>query len=105
MLFCPECGSIMTPKEEGRKTLLVCGCGYSHVEKEDILMKESVRNLKKIEVVDEKSSKTMPKTQQPCPKCGHKEAYFWAQQTRASDEPETQFFECVKCAYRWRKYD
>jgi DNA-directed RNA polymerase subunit M len=47
----------------------------------------------------------MPKTQVECAKCGHKEAYYWAQQTRASDEPETQFFECTKCGHRWRKYD
>lgn len=105
MLFCPDCGSIMMPKEEGKKTLLVCGCGYSKVEKEDILMRESLRTNKKIEIIDDKSKKAMPKAQQECPKCGNKEAYTWAQQTRASDEPETQFFECVKCTHRWRKYD
>ena len=105
MLFCPDCGSIMMPKEEGRKALLVCHCGYSHVEKEDILMRETVRTAKKLEVVDEKVKKVLPKAQQECSKCGYKEAYFWSQQTRASDEPETQFFECVKCAHRWRKYD
>jgi len=104
MLFCPDCGSIMTPKEEARKTLLTCSCGYSRVEKEDILMRESVRTQKKMEIVDDKSKKVLPKTQLECPKCEHKEAYFWSQQTRASDEAETQFFECVKCNYRWRKY-
>jgi len=105
MLFCPDCGSIMSPKEEGKKTLLVCACEYSKVEKEDILIRETVKGAKKLEIVDDKSKKTMPKTQVECTKCGNKEAYYWAQQTRASDEPETQFFECTKCAYRWRKYD
>jgi len=105
MLFCPDCGSIMSPKEEGKKTLLVCSCGYSKIEKEDILIRETVKGSKKIEIVDDKSRKAMPKTQVECTKCGHKEAYFWTQQTRASDEPETQFYECTKCAYRWRKYD
>lgn len=104
MLFCPECGGIMMPKEEGRKTLLVCRCGHVQVEKEDILMKESVRWQKKVEVLDDKPRQVLPKAQVDCPKCAHKEAYFWAQQTRSSDEPETQFFECVKCSHRWRTY-
>jgi transcription factor S len=106
MLFCPECGSIMSPGEEGKKTKLVCSCGYENVEKEDILMKESVRVHKKIEIVDNDSKDSMPKTQQECPKCGYSEAYFWTQQTRSSDEAETQFFECTKtkCKHRWRTY-
>ena len=104
MLFCPKCGSIMRPQEEGKKKKLVCVCGYENVEKEDILMKESIRSHKKVEVIDDKSSKSMPKTQTECPRCGHKEAYFWTQQTRSSDEAETQFFECTKCKHRWRTY-
>jgi transcription factor S len=96
----------MVPKEEGKKRMLVCSCGYEQVEKEDILMKESVRNTKKLEVLDDSSRDSMPKTETECPKCGNKEAYFWTQQTRASDEAETQFFECVKqkCRHRWRTY-
>ncbi len=105
MLFCPECGSIMAPREDGKKTLLSCHCGHEHVEKEDILMKESVRSLKKLEVVEDLTKKTMPKTLVDCPKCQNKEAFFWTQQTRSSDEAETQFFECVKCKHRWRSYD
>jgi len=105
MLFCPKCGSIMSPKEEGKKRKLACSCGYENVEKDDILMRESIKTHKKVEVVDE-SSKAMPKTQAECPKCGHNEAYFWTQQTRSSDEAETQFFECAnkKCKHRWRTY-
>ncbi len=95
----------MTPKEDGKKTLLACECGYASVEKEDILMKENLRTTKKIEVVEDVAKKAMPKTQAECPKCVHHEAFFWTQQTRASDEAETQFFECVKCRHRWRSYD
>ena len=104
MLFCPDCGSIMSPKTEGKKTLLTCACGYAHIEKQDILMKESLRSKKKIEVVEDKAKTSMPKAQIECPKCENKESYYWTQQTRASDEAETQFFECVKCKHRWRSY-
>lgn len=106
MLFCPDCGSILVPKEDGRKTLLTCTCGYSSVEREDILMKESIRTQKKVEVLGDEVRQTLPKVSVQCPKCGKSEAYFWAQQTRASDEAETQFFECInaRCRHRWRTY-
>jgi len=105
MLFCPQCGSLLSPKEEGKKTLLTCSCGYQKVEREDILMKEEVKINKKIEVLRDDTKKAMPKTKEECPKCNHLTAYFWTQQTRASDEPETRFFECCKCSHRWRAYD
>ena len=40
-----------------------------------------------------------------CPKCGCKEAYFRTEQTRGADEPETEFYTCVKCEKVWREYD
>ena len=46
----------------------------------------------------------MLKTNVPCPKCNHNEAYWYLRQTRKSDEPETTFLSCCKCGYRWRKY-
>ncbi len=103
MLFCPKCGSILSPKEEGNKTMLVCFCGYSSNEKEDILIREEVKNVSKLEIADV-DVKTMPKVKDECPKCKNKGAYFWTVQTRAGDEAETRFFECIKCKYRWREY-
>jgi len=107
MLFCPKCGAILLPKTDGKKYKLVCGnCGYSSTEKEDILIQERAQAAQKVEIVDEKKiEKVLPKTEEECPKCGCKEAYFWTVQTRAGDEAETRFFECVKCKHRWRAYD
>ena len=105
MLFCPKCGSILTPKEDGKKTALVCSCGYASVEKEDILIQENLKGAKKIEVLEEKEVETLPKTKEECPKCGHREAFFWSVQTRAGDEGETKFYQCVKCKHRWRDYN
>jgi DNA-directed RNA polymerase subunit M len=103
MLFCPKCGSILSPKEDGKKTLLACSCGYSSMEKEDILIQENVKKVTKLEVADEEV-KTLPKINEECPKCKHKQAYYWTVQTRAGDEAETRFFECTKCKHRWREY-
>jgi len=47
---------------------------------------------------------TLPKTRIECPKCHHNEAYWRLRQTRASDEPETRIYRCVKCGHTWREY-
>jgi DNA-directed RNA polymerase subunit M len=56
-------------------------------------------------VVDKsKSEEDLPKVKEDCPDCGHDTAFFWTKQTRASDEPETKFYRCVKCKKTWREY-
>lgn len=106
MLFCPKCGTILRPREDGKKTLLTCRCGYSSTEKEDILLQESIKSEKKIEIVkDDTDMDAHPKIKVECPKCSGKEAHFWTIQTRAGDEAETKFFQCTKCKYRWREYN
>ena len=81
-------------------------CGYSPRGKADnLILKEKVSKTidKEIEIRDKKIE-TYPKTDEKCPKCGNNKAYYWTLQTRASDESETRFFECVKCSHRWREY-
>lgn len=91
------------PKEDGRKNKLACSCGYSSKESKGLELKESLKKEKKIEILDS-DVEVMPKTDEECPKCKNKKAYFWTVQTRAGDEAETRFFECVKCKHRWREY-
>ena len=74
----------------------------------DELMKKPIveenKAKKKIEVVDE-SEETLPEDKSiECPECGHMGAFWWLQQTRAGDEPETKFLKCVKCNHTWRDY-
>jgi|TARA_Y100000031_G_C8105721_1_gene330866 DNA-directed RNA polymerase subunit M len=104
-MFCPKCGSVLLPKKEGSKKALVCSCGYKSGDVEKTKLTESVtKKSKEVEVI-EKEIETLPKTKVECPKCEHKEAYFWTVQTRAGDEPETKFHKCVKCNHIWRDYD
>lgn len=105
-MFCPKCGSILHPKTDGRKKLLVCSCGFKESKRDDIKITEAVDNSKKkIEIAEDLSTQALPVTKEDCPKCNHGKAYFWTQQTRAGDEAETKFFQCVKCSHRWRDYN
>ncbi len=72
-------------------------CNYVAKGKVNLEMKEEVNERVEIAVVDEKKDNPNPITDFPCKKCGHKRAYFWIRQMRSGDEPESKFYECVKC--------
>jgi len=104
-IFCPKCGSILAPKEGPRSVKMACTrCTFVSKEKEDIKIQEKGEKAKKIEILDKDPMTTYPKTEEECPKCSNRKAYFWTVQTRAGDEAETRFFECTKCKHRWREY-
>jgi DNA-directed RNA polymerase subunit M len=103
-MFCPKCGSILRPKEKGSKKILYCSCGFTKNldEEKSAEIKESVGTGKKIAVIE--NVETHPKIKATCEKCGNTIAYYWTQQTRGADEPETRFFKCTKCSHTWREY-
>ena len=102
-MFCPECGSILRPKEKAGKKILYCSCGFTkNPEEEKAEIKEKVSEAKKVEVIEQ--IELHPKIRTKCEKCGHSIAYYWTQQTRGADEPETRFFKCTKCNHTWREY-
>jgi transcription factor S len=103
-MFCPKCGSIMTPKKEKGKNSLVCSCGYTNKKAEKIELKEEIKEIKEIEAIEEEVEIYPLVESDECAKCGHKKAYFWEIQTRASDEPATKFLKCQKCKHIWRDY-
>ena len=103
-MFCPKCGAILRPKDKGGKKILYCNCGFTKVPEEETSteIKESVQCAKKVEVVE--NIETHPKVKIKCEKCENDIAYYWTQQTRGADEPETRFFKCTKCNFTWREY-
>lgn len=101
MEFCPKCGCVLIEK---RKNFGCARCGYSTKSKIKIESTEELKEKRETAVIKEKEANTMPVTPATCPKCGHKEAYFWTSQTRSGDEAETRFFRCVKCKNTWREY-
>ncbi|WP_062661634.1 transcription factor S [Aeropyrum camini] len=111
--FCPRCGSIMYPRREGARYLLVCkSCGYSEEgsseDQQAYRMRVTVEKgpRDKIVVIDDETpmGAQVLKGSVSCPKCGHDEVYFWMMQTRSADEPMTRFYRCKRCRYTWREY-
>ncbi len=104
-MFCPKCGSILRPKTKGTKKVLTCPpCDYTKApEGEDFTISEKAKEVKKVEVMQE-SEEMLPKVRATCKKCDNDTAYYWTQQTRSADEPETRFFRCTKCRHTWREY-
>ncbi|MFC2134532.1 transcription factor S [Bacteroidota bacterium] len=105
MLFCPKCGSILKSKEEKSKRVLHCSCGYINKEAVTAEIKETVKKEhKEVEVISEDEQVSLPLIDAECPKCKYNKAFYWLQQTRAGDEPETKFMRCEKCKHTWRDY-
>ena len=104
-MFCPDCGSILIPKEKNGKKVLACSsCPYTKDPQGEVVeIREKVSDGKKIEVREEEES-LLPKVRTDCKKCENDVAYYWTRQTRSADEPETRFFKCTKCKYTWREY-
>ena len=104
-MFCPKCGLLMKPKKSNEKRVLACSCGFVEKKPEEVKLTEGMPKVKDIEVVEKLDYETLPMMEAECPKCGHKKAYYWLQQTRAGDEAETRFLKCEKCKHMWREYD
>lgn len=105
MDFCQKCESILVPVTEKEKQVLKCPICNKKV-KTRLSVKEEVVKEKVGKGVSETEEQTMATVnlEQPCEKCGNTKAFTWSIQTRASDEPETEFFRCTKCKYTWREY-
>lgn len=90
---------------------LICRCGYKiKIEvTDDDLEIDTIRKKKALEmnlvVLSEKDKISVnPIIDKYCPKCGHKKAEAWQEQTRSADEPSTSFFRCLSCKHTWREY-
>ena len=106
MDFCDKCGSVMVSKTEKTKVILVCRkCGTKTYDYKPLEIEEQVEKKPSDEIIFlEKDDDSLPKTKSVCPKCKHKEAGWWLQQTRSIDEARTLFLRCTSCKHTWREY-
>jgi DNA-directed RNA polymerase subunit M len=96
---------VLVPIKVGKTAHLKCRkCSYTEkgVVKE-LKIGEKIEHKRGI-ILLERDDVPLATTDKACPKCDHPKAYFWLQQTRAADEPPTQFFRCTKCKHVWREY-
>lgn len=101
-MFCPKCGSLMTPSS-GKWVCRRCKNEIS-IDVSQSQTFETRSKTKELTIIEQPLD-TLPKTTDTeCPKCGHKEAYWVLRQTRAADEPETKIYQCTKCGHKWREY-
>ena len=110
MQFCPKCGSIMMPKCEGDKVVLVCPkCGFKLRPQGNVRISKKVehKETERMYVLDtEEIFRGVPRVRGvKCPKCGHDEAFYTIIQTRRADEPPTRIYKCTKCGHVWREYE
>lgn len=103
MEFCPKCGAVLVHKKSSNECPR---CKYVKKGATNLSTSEKISEKKEVAIVKDKdkSLDVMPTTYEKCPKCGCDKAYFWSVQTRGSDEAETKFFKCVKCAHTRRDY-
>lgn len=98
-MFCPKCKALLYP--EGKYS--ICKkCGYKEEKKEKNVVLTQ-RRSKEVMFIEKKEENVLPKTKIICPKCGNNEAYWILRQMRGSDEPESRFYTCTKCNYKWRE--
>ena len=92
---------MLRPKVYRDKKVMACSCGFMDNKDPKIVLTEKKKEEIKFDVVEQESS-AYPIIDSECPKCKNKKAYFWTQQMRAGDEPETHFNKCTKCSHTWR---
>jgi DNA-directed RNA polymerase subunit M len=99
MQFCEHCGGLLV--SEGGS--FICrNCRRRTDEKVNVKI-TSTPKKENIEIIED-NTPDLPVTKKECKKCGNTKAYYWLIQTRAGDEPPTQFFKCIKCKHTWREY-
>lgn len=100
-MFCPKCKALMYPEDD----CFVCKkCGFKKKKNKKSDKVVSKRKNREVTVIEDKDkANVQPKTKIKCPKCGHNEAYWTLRQMRSSDEPESRFYTCTKCGYKWRE--
>jgi DNA-directed RNA polymerase subunit M len=87
--------------QEGFLLCRKCGHKIQKKGKNLVVTKQKKKEITLLE--DEESSNILPKTKTKCPKCGNNEAFWILRQMRGSDEPESRFYTCTKCKYKWRE--
>ena len=99
-MFCPRCKALMYPKGN----FLICKkCGFEE-KKSGTNVVVTQQEKKELTLIENKEiTNVLPKIRIRCSKCNNNEAFWIMRQMRGSDEPESRFYTCTKCSYKWRE--
>ena len=104
MFFCPTCANflLMDQRIAGGVQFYCKTCDYvsrvrKHMEKE---VKFDKKNTDLI-IGGAAEWENASQTTENCRKCSNTKAYFWSQQLRSADEPETVTYRCTQCTHTW----
>ncbi|OJA13476.1 hypothetical protein AZE42_04403 [Rhizopogon vesiculosus] len=99
LLFCPHCGTLLSPPKDNEPTVICEQCSYeepassyenieittrSHPEAFPSALRQKRKTQTKVH-----QGKVLPKVSEKCPACGHLEAYYEEKQMRSADEGST----------------
>jgi DNA-directed RNA polymerase I subunit RPA12 len=116
--FCAQCGTILDPPVADCITCDYCGyrCKFDDINIGEVITFSALRTKPAWVGDDEEAHAphTDPAShhvkhneskhvliEEPCPKCGNHELYFYTMQLRSVDEGSTVFYECPKCAHKY----
>lgn len=107
LVFCPQCGLLLTLKAGGRQHEFTClTCDYVYAVTRTVRSRTYPRLKETDDVLSDATMwENADSTDEKCPKCENGRAYFMQMQTRSADEPMTNFYRCCnkECAYRWKE--
>lgn len=104
--FCPQCGTILDPpsiSSDVECTFCPFKCPFSEMSTGEVIT-TSAPTARPGWIDVDKEDEIMEKhatIEEPCPKCGHHELFFYTMQLRSVDEGSTVFYECPKCAHKF----
>ncbi len=110
MSFCPNCGTILDPPTDDSIKCTFCPFECKFHEHPIPPVHTSSAPKQRPTWVDDvqdtagDTSENMNKhavIEEPCPKCGNPELYFYTMQLRSVDEGSTVFYECPKCKHKY----
>ena len=104
--FCPTCGTILdAPTDDFIKcTFCPYKCRFADLSIPEVITRSAPTT--KPEWLDEENkedsnAKKHATIEEPCPKCGNPEQYFYTMQLRSVDEGSTVFYECPQCSHQY----
>ena len=117
MKFCEDddCGGMLVSEKKNGDSVMKCrNCGKIHdADGESLKFSEEKEEdpMDRLNVSSSDDKETIrATTKKVCPNCSEneddeKEHEWWMEQTRASDEPPTRFYECTECGNVHKEYD